>query len=147
MTAHIPAPSERIDRYGRLEQRARALPENVGALRTRIVAFAARHGLDAATCDDIALATSEALSNAVIHAFVGRPPGTLRAIAETSGDGLTVHIIDDGRGMTPRADSPGAGFGVPIMTRLTSSLDIREGPNGRGTETRLTFEQAAGADR
>jgi serine/threonine-protein kinase RsbW/stage II sporulation protein AB (anti-sigma F factor) len=140
MTRAIPPPSEPLsDRNGRFEQRARALPENVGALRRGIVAFAARHGLDAAACVDVALAASEALTNAVIHGFVGRSPGTLRAIAEISGDGLIVRIIDDGRGMISRTDSPGAGVGVPLMARLASNLDIREGPDGRGTETRLTF--------
>jgi hypothetical protein len=55
---------------------ASAHPQNVGELRNAIVAFAAQHGADGDKQAKIALASSGALTNAVVHAFVGRAPGT-----------------------------------------------------------------------
>ena len=121
------------------ERTATALPENVGDLRHAIVAFAALHGADTDTQEDIALASSEALTNAVVHGFVGRAPGTLRVIAETVGSALTVRVIDDGCGVTPRLDSPGLGLGMSMMALLAVSVDISSGVEGRGTEARLVF--------
>ena len=130
---------------GRWEQRADADPASVGLLRTGIVAFADRHGADRAARADIALAASEALTNAVVHAYIDRPSGTLLVIAECFDDGLVVRIIDDGSGMVERADSPGLGLGLRLMAQLTEDLDIRVGPDGRGTETCLTFAHALAA--
>jgi PAS domain S-box-containing protein len=41
--------------------------------------------------------------------------------------------------MQPRADSPGLGMGLPTIGQLTTSVDIREGPRGAGTEVRMRF--------
>jgi serine/threonine-protein kinase RsbW len=143
MRQQIPPPAQLSTAAdGRWEQRSDADAASVGLLRAAIVAFADRHGVDATTRADIALAASEALTNAVVHAFIGRPPGTLLAIAESCHDGLVVRIIDDGRGMFPRTDSPGLGLGLALMAELASDLDVRAGPGGQGTETCLTFRTA-----
>ena len=127
---------------GRLEWSAPAVAENVGVLRSDLVAFAGRHGAGGPLKDDVALATSEALANAVMHGYVGRTPGTLHVIAEHADGRLVVRVIDDGRGPGPRGDSPGMGLGTALMTRLTTQLVIGPGAGGKGTETRLTFALA-----
>ena len=43
-----------------------------------------------------------------MHAFIGREPGLVRVVCATGADELTVTVTDNGRGMQPRADSPGA---------------------------------------
>jgi anti-sigma regulatory factor (Ser/Thr protein kinase) len=79
------------------------------------------------------------MSNAVVHAFVDRPePGTLTVIAFHDGDGICVVVGDDGSGMRPRPDSPGLGIGLPLMTRMSESLEFRSGPAG-GTEVAMRF--------
>jgi hypothetical protein len=40
--------------------------------------------------------------------------------------------------MRPRADSPGVGLGLPIVTSLAASFEISDGPAG-GTEVRMGF--------
>ena len=112
----------------------------MGVLRTGVVGFAARHGASRAAQIDIALAVSEALTNAVVHAFVLQPAGTMSLFAEAATDVLLVRITDDGSGMTPRADSPGMGVGLTLIARLASSVEFRPGPRGRGTELRLSFD-------
>ena len=56
----------------------------------------------------------------------------------TGADELTVVVTDDGRGMQPRADSPGLGLGLPTIGRLAALVDLREPPGG-GTELSMTF--------
>src|SRR6185436_885106 len=83
-------------------------------------------------------AVTEAVTNAVIHAFIGREPGTVCVRAITGADELTVIVTDNGRGMQPRADSPGLGLGLPTIGRLAALVDLREPPGG-GTELSMTF--------
>jgi serine/threonine-protein kinase RsbW len=124
---------------------ARALPESVGHLRRAIGEFARSHGAGDDVVMALQLATSEALSNAVVHAFADRPePGTLTASAGREGDQIWVVIRDDGSGMKPRPDSPGLGVGLPLMTRSALSLKFSESPDG-GTEVAMRFALGATA--
>jgi anti-sigma regulatory factor (Ser/Thr protein kinase) len=118
---------------------APAVPESVGQLRNAVADFARSHG----AADDVVmamqLAASEAMSNAVMHAFVDRPaPGTLTVTAGRDGDEIWVLVRDDGSGMRPRPDSPGLGVGLPLMTRSSDSLRFRESADG-GTEVSMRF--------
>jgi anti-sigma regulatory factor (Ser/Thr protein kinase) len=115
-----------------------ALPESVPAIRSAIREFAARHGVDRDVLASVVLAVSEAATNAVVHAFVGHTPGHVRASASVGDDELIVHIADNGRGMQPRVDSPGIGVGLPTISQLAQTLDIRQSA-GAGTEVRMTF--------
>ena len=124
----------------RWEHHAPALAPNVGRMRTGVVAFAARHGASRSAQDDIALAVSEALTNAVLHGFVQRPAGTMSLHAEAAVDALLVRITDDGSGMSPRADSPGMGLGLNLIDQLTSSVELLPGARGTGTEVCLQFD-------
>jgi PAS domain S-box-containing protein len=117
-----------------------AEPVIVGEVRRAVADFARAHGAPDAALDNITLAVSEATTNAVMHAFVGLPAGRVSVTAE-AGDGcLLVRVSDDGRGMTPRSDSPGLGLGLTMMASMASRCDIREGPFGRGTEVRMLFD-------
>jgi anti-sigma regulatory factor (Ser/Thr protein kinase) len=40
---------------------------------------------------------------------------------------LRVTVIDEGREMVPRADTPGVGLGVGLMGRLSDELEITGG--------------------
>ena len=113
---------------------------NVSPMRIGLVAFAAEHGAGAHAQADIALAASEGLTNAVLHAFTTQAPGTMGLLARVVTDRLHVRIVDDGSGMGVRVDSPGLGVGLTVIAAVTSSLELRRGPGGKGTEMRLTFD-------
>jgi serine/threonine-protein kinase RsbW/stage II sporulation protein AB (anti-sigma F factor) len=115
-----------------------AEPGSVTLARGHVRAFAEEHGASAADLVDIALAVTEAVTNAVLHAFIDRDPGRVRVTISTAADELTVVVADDGRGMQPRADSPGLGLGLPTIGRLAAQVDLREAPGG-GTELSMTF--------
>jgi anti-sigma regulatory factor (Ser/Thr protein kinase)/GAF domain-containing protein len=116
-----------------------AVPEQVPLIRRAVSDFAREHGVSPETLADVQLAVSEAATNAVLHAFVEREPGTVTVVARASDGMLMVHVIDDGRGMQPRTDSPGLGLGLPTMGQLATRLDVRIPPDGLGTEVRMTF--------
>ncbi len=87
---------------------------------------------------DLALAVTEAVTNSVVHAFIDREPGIVRAHIQTAPDELVVVVTDNGRGMQPRADSPGLGLGLPTIASLTTAMDMHTAPGG-GTVITMTF--------
>lgn len=121
------------------EWRFGATPANVGAMRDRARTYAEAHGADPDTVHVVMLAVTEAATNAVLHAFIGRPVGTISLVCEAGQGELLVEVTDDGRGMQPRADSPGLGMGLPTMGRVATRMDVRAGPTGGGTSVRLVF--------
>lgn len=125
---------------GRFERRAPAVAEQVPRLRSELVAWTQEQGLSEEQRAAVRLAVSEALTNAVMHAFIDRAPGTVHLVAEPGTDVLVVRVADDGRGMGPRPDSPGMGMGVPIIGKLCTAVDLAPGPGGAGTEVRMVFD-------
>lgn len=79
---------------------------------------------------DVKLAVSEAVSNAVLHAFRGRDPGTISVRARIDRDRLIVIVADDGTGMRPNVDSPGLGFGISLITKMAGDVRFDSSPNG-----------------
>jgi anti-sigma regulatory factor (Ser/Thr protein kinase) len=91
------------------------------------------------TLSDIKLAVTEACTNVVVHAYPGRDDGPLGVRATVDEGSLTVVVSDQGRGIVPRADSPGLGLGLPLIATLAESLELGTGPDDE-TEVRMTFE-------
>lgn len=122
-----------------LHEVAPAVPASVPTLRHAVAGFARDVGAAEDVIVSLQLAVSEAISNAVVHAFVdSETPGTLTVKAFPDGDGICVVVVDDGSGMRARPDSPGLGVGLPLMTQLTQSLEFRENAAG-GTEVAMRF--------
>lgn len=132
----MPALASRFDRALPAE------PASVPVLRAALTTWAQELDLGAETLSAVRLTVTEAVTNAVLHAYVGRPPGDVRVLAETSRGQLLVRIIDEGNGLGPRHDSPGLGLGLPMMGRLATQVDLTAGPGGLGTEVRLAFHVA-----
>jgi serine/threonine-protein kinase RsbW len=113
----------------------------VTELRRAVAEFATAAGLPPALGHDVRLCVSEALSNAVLHAFRDRRDGdlgTVSASAEVRSGELVILIADDGMGFSVRDDSPGMGLGLPLISALASSLEITASEQG-GTLVRMTF--------
>ena len=115
-------------------------PRSVAVIRSGVRQFAREHGAPHETVQALALAVSEAVTNAVVHGFVGEDPGTVGATVEVAPDEMVVTVFDDGRGMQPRPDSPGLGMGLPLIGQMTASLDIRPRDDAKGTEICMTFD-------
>lgn len=113
--------------------------DSVGEARHAVADFAREHGADSG---DVALAVSEGVSNAVIHAFRDREPGTIQVRAFVDDEHVVVSISDDGVGVTPNPDSPGLGLGLALIGSLTDGVEMNRG-SGRGTTLVMRFPRAA----
>jgi serine/threonine-protein kinase RsbW/stage II sporulation protein AB (anti-sigma F factor) len=111
-----------------------AIPTSVTTARRAVSDLAGKVG---AAAGDVALAVSEAVGNAVTHAFRDRPPGTIRVIAARRRNQLVVKVIDDGTGMVPNVDSPGLGLGISVISKL--ARDVRFDSSERGTTVAMSF--------
>jgi anti-sigma regulatory factor (Ser/Thr protein kinase) len=113
-----------------------AVPSSVCPIRREMVALARACGLDEQAVSDVALAVSEAATNAVVHACAGGA-GTLTVRARSGGGELTIVIGDDGPGLLPRPDSPGLGLGLPIIATVARRMEVVA--EGSGTQIHMTF--------
>lgn len=118
------------------------LPAGARSVRTArhsVGAYAAQVGAERF---DVELAVSEAVSNAVIHAYPDGDPGTIRVRAEAVGKALEITVSDDGSGLRPNVNSPGLGVGIPLIARLSEEYRLEDGPGG-GTVVSMRFRRSA----
>jgi len=91
----------------------------------------------------IELAVSEAVSNAVLHAYRERGGAAadpqLRLRLTEDDEGVWIVVSDDGVGMSARDDSPGLGVGLSLIARLSDQLLIVQGDIGTRVHMRFSF--------
>jgi serine/threonine-protein kinase RsbW len=116
-----------------------AEPTSVGLLRRRAAEFVSTAGASEEVAQAVALAVSETVTNAVLHAYGGQEGGQVRVTCDSDGEGFVVEVADDGAGMWLRHDSPGIGHGLAMVGALAHALDIAPGPDGRGTAVTMAF--------
>lgn len=123
-----------------------SLPENVGLSRTIVAAVASQLDFTLPELDEIRTATSEAISNAIIHGYDERPGEVVRLETLIDGQTLTVVVSDRGKGIRDidQARSvqfttrPGRyGLGFTFMEAFMDSLEVQS-KEGEGTLVRMT---------
>ena len=122
-----------------------AVAESVPRARHALAGFATRAGASAEQVDEVRLTSSEALTNAVLHAYRGEP-GTIQVTAAVVAQELWVLIGDEGSGMQPRGERPGLGLGLGLIAKLTDDFEI-VARSGGGTEVRMRFDLLDEADQ
>lgn len=128
----------------RLTETYAAGPEAVGQARATLTEFALAAGATMVQADAVRLAVSEAMTNAVVHAYGGGPGPIHITAAAVSGE-LWILIADDGGGLQPQADRPGLGLGLGLISQVSDDMAIVS-RSGGGTEVRMCFTlPAAGA--
>jgi serine/threonine-protein kinase RsbW len=119
-----------------------ARAENVAVVRHAFGGLGEALEMPEQLLSDIKLAVTEACTNVVIHAYPdGEGPMEVRAVL--GDERLSVVVRDEGRGVVPRADSPGLGLGLPLIATLTESLELGTGADD-ATEVRMTFRLEPG---
>jgi anti-sigma regulatory factor (Ser/Thr protein kinase) len=114
-----------------------ARAENVAVVRHAFGGLGEAVGVPEQLLSDIKLAVTEACTNVVIHAYPDAE-GPMEVQAALGDEQLSIVVRDEGRGVVPRADSPGLGLGLPLIATLTESLELGTGED-ESTEVRMTF--------
>jgi anti-sigma regulatory factor (Ser/Thr protein kinase) len=114
-----------------------AEPETVPRARRALVEFACEAGADATQVEALGLAVSEAVTNAVRHAY-GDETGQVHVTAALAGEELWVLIGDDGHGLETRTQSPGLGMGLAVIASMSDGFSVVKRATG-GTELRMRF--------
>jgi len=122
-----------------------AVPASLARARTAVAALAAAHGARAQELDRIRLVVSEAVANAVMHAYAGDPSGELHVSAAVIAGELTVVVGDDGCGLSAAGESPGLGHGLRVISDGCDALSIlRRSGGGTQLEMRFVLERDPG---
>ena len=111
-----------------------AVPASVARARTAVTEFADGVGATLSQVDAIRLATSEAVTNAVVHAYREKP-GQVYVTAVLAGPELWLLVADDGQGLQPQAQRPGLG----LISQVCDEMAIVTRSTG-GTEVRIRFD-------
>lgn len=128
-----------------------SLPENVGVARLMVAMLAAQADFTVAEVDEVKLAVSEAVTNAVVHGYGSAPGHTVRLEVVLEGGLLNVVVEDQGRGidnvelaMQPAvsSDPDRMGLGFCFMESHMDSLHVESTP-GRGTRVSMTKKAGA----
>ncbi len=121
-----------------------AVAGSVASARETLAQFAAAAGAEQEQIDAVRLAVSEAVTNAVLHAYRDRPGHVTIAAWAVNGE-LWVLIADDGSGLRAASDRSGLGLGLALIQQVSDQLTIVERAGG-GTELRVRFAIAGEGD-
>ena len=115
-----------------------AVPGSVPAARRELGELAIAAGATPDKLDAVRLAVSEAVTNAVLHAYPDRP-GAVHITAAVASSELWVLVADDGCGLEARASRPGLGLGLALIAQASDDLTVV--PRAlRGLELRMRFD-------
>ncbi|HHW12378.1 MAG TPA: anti-sigma F factor [Firmicutes bacterium] len=118
-----------------------SLPDNVSLSRVIVASFAAQLDFTLNELEEIRVATSEAVSNCVIHAYPDHV-GEVRLELKIKDDTLMIEVIDEGCGIqdldlakTPAysTDPERMGLGLVFMESFMDEMTIESQPN-QGTK-------------
>jgi serine/threonine-protein kinase RsbW len=114
---------------------------SVSTARHQVVAWLRQQETPDPPLSDIALVISEAMSNAVTHAYVGHPePGKIHVVVAVEHDEVMVIVEDRGNGLRPRPDSPGLGYGLALMVAVSKRFEAQTAES-RGTRLCAWFSR------
>ena len=128
------------EHHGCCREHLDAHPRSVARARDSVTAFAAAHGASTAQCGAIALAVSEAVANAVVHAYAGGDDEGIIELRTWMDDRHLIALVcDDGIGMGRAQPSAGLGLGIALMAGLSERLTVESLSGRPGTRVQMTF--------
>jgi stage II sporulation protein AB (anti-sigma F factor) len=114
-----------------------ALPDSIPLARAAAAAFATEAGVTDEQQEQVRLVVSEAVTNAVLHAYPDTP-GDVHMTAAVVSDELWILIADEGVGLCDLGDSPGLGLGLVWMAEFSDGMTLMTRSAG-GLEVRLRY--------
>jgi stage II sporulation protein AB (anti-sigma F factor) len=125
-------PASKLDRH------YPAAAASIAVARKALCEFADGAGASPEQLENVRLAASEALTNAVVHGYQGGP-GVLHVTAAVVRTELWMLIADDGRGLVRPSARPGLGLGLRLISQSSDDFTIVSRAGG-GTEVRMRFD-------
>jgi len=119
------------------------VPGSVRLARDAMTKFAAAAGAGERELAAVQLAVSEALTNAVVHAY-DDDPGQIDVAAWLAAGELWVLVADDGHGLRPPGDRPGLRLGLGLISQLSDGFALVNRSCG-GAELRMRFALTSSA--
>ena len=107
----------------------------LSAMRAELRTWLERSGLPTETREDVVLACTEAATNAIEHAYIGRR-GDVLIEAQSENGGLQVSVIDHGRWRHPRPDDS-RGRGLDLVRAVIGDVDVERGEGGTTVRMRV----------
>lgn len=120
----------------------KSISDNIGLARVTVASFAAQLDFTISEIEEIKVAVSEAVSNAIIHGYE-EETGIIGINLEIDGDKLIIEVEDSGRGMSDieqacepsytTADRMGLGlvFIDSFMDELSIDSELKQGTKVR----------------
>jgi serine/threonine-protein kinase RsbW len=129
---------------GRVVLEVPAKPEFLLLARLAATSVGRCAGASEETIADLKLAVTEAVANAVRHAYPPDDPGRVTVELTTTPGKLEVAVSDTGKGLAGAGPAPAgppgpaeSGMGLSIIRAIADEVDLGEGPDGRGTRVRF----------
>lgn len=119
--------------------------DNVGLARLTVAALAGQASFSLPDIEEIKVAVSEAVSNAIIHGYENRPDGWVEVSMDLEASGLTIVVEDWGVGIEDvdlarepaySEDPERMGLGFVFMESFMHGLEV-ESTWGKGTLVRM----------
>jgi anti-sigma regulatory factor (Ser/Thr protein kinase) len=107
----------------RLCLRLRAAPDTSGRARVALEALLRAAHAHPLTIVDAKLAVTEAVENAIAHAY-DDDHGMVEVDADVSEERLLLGVRDFGRGMEAPTPRPGLGLGLAVLRGVSSNLRV-----------------------
>jgi anti-sigma regulatory factor (Ser/Thr protein kinase) len=126
-----------MDSMLEISERYPAAAASVPLARQALARLASRAGASEEQVEAVRLASSEALTNVVQHAY-GGGEGWIHVASAVTDDELWVLIADDGNGMRTRIRNRGLGFGLAMIACVTDTFSLLKRSSG-GTEMQMRF--------
>lgn len=121
-------------------------PENVAFARVAVAAFASQLDFTLSDLEEIKVAVSEAVTNAIIHGYENHPDYMVRLEMKIVEEFIELEIIDTGKGIKDitRALEPAystdperMGLGFAFMQSFMEKFSVSSSP-GQGTRVKMS---------
>ena len=128
---------------GRVVLEVPAKPEFLLLARLAATSVGRSAGASEETIADLKLAVTEAVANAVKHAYPDDDPGRVTVELTAAEGRLEIAVSDQGRGLVgaelhaDRDEHAESGMGLSIIRAIADEVDVGAGPDGRGTRVRF----------